>query len=489
MQLQNAWLFRQQGYIDGKWMDADDQNTFHVTNPVDGSILGTAPRMGAEETRRAIDAADRAWPAWRAKTAKERAGLLRQWYDLVMANQEDLAYIITVEQGKPLKEARGEIAYGAAFIEWFAEEAKRVYGDIIPHPQADKRIVIIKQPVGVCAAITPWNSPSSMLLKKAAPALAAGCVMVAKPASQTPFSALALAALAERAGIPPGVFNIVTGPAEAIGSEMTSNPLVSKVTFTGSTEVGKRLIQQAAGTVKKMSMELGGNAAFIVFDDADLDAAVDGALAAKYRNSGQVCNSANRFLVQDGVYDEFARRLADRVRSLKVGPGLEPEVAQGPLIDERAVAKVEAYVTDALRQGARAVVGGKRHGLGGSFYEPSVLTDVLPTMRIVCDEIFGPVAPLIRFHTEAEAIQMANNTVYGLASYFYTRDIGRIWRVGEGLAYGMLGINTGEISTEVAPFGGIKQSGFGREGSKYGLEDYLEIKYLCLGGIESGGRK
>lgn len=483
MLLQNVKLFRNQSYINGKWMDAENKSVLSVTNPADGSLVGTIPNMGKTETQQAVEAANAAWPAWRSKTAKERAVILRRWFDLLMANQNDLACLMTTEQGKPLTEAKAEIAFAASFVEWFSEEAKRVYGDTIPHPQADKRIVVIKQPIGVCAAITPWNFPSAMITRKVAPALAAGCTIIVKPATQTPFSALALAALAEEAGIPPGVFNVVTGSAAAIGGELMANPIVRKITFTGSTEVGKRLMQQAAGTVKKMSMELGGNAPFIVFDDADLDAAVEGALAAKYRNTGQVCVAANRILVHDRIYEEFTQRLAKKVGALKVGPGLEPGVVQGPLIDEYALAQIEACVTNALEQGARAVVGGKRHALGGCFYEPSVLCDISPNMTIAQEEIFGPIASLIRFHTEEEAIEIANDNPYGLASYFYSRDIGRIWRVSEALEYGMVGINTGLISNEVAPFGGVKESGIGREGSKYGIEEYLEIKYLCMGGL------
>ena len=478
--LKDSGLFRQQCYIDGGWHDADEGKTVSVTNPANGKPLGVVPSMGVAETRRAIEAANRAWPAWRAKTAKERAVILRKWQDLMMANQEDLAVLMTAEQGKPLAESRGEIEYAASFIEWFSEEARRVYGDTIPGHQADKRIVVIKEPIGVCVAITPWNFPAAMITRKAGAALAAGCTMVVKPASATPFSALALAELAERAGVPKGVFSVVTGSATVIGGEMTANPLVRKLSFTGSTEIGKVLLEECAGTVKKTSMELGGNAPFIVFDDADLDAAADGAMASKYRNAGQTCVCANRLLVQDSVYDAFAAKLVERVNKLKVGNGMEPGVTVGPLIDEKAVEKVESHIEDARSKGARVVVGGKRHALGGLFFEPTVLADVDSRMRVSSEETFGPVAPLYRFKDEAEAIRMANDTEFGLASYFYARDLGRVWRVAEGLEYGMVGINTGMISTAIAPFGGVKESGLGREGSKYGVEEYLEVKYLCM---------
>jgi len=481
LKLKDPGLFRQQCYIDGRWCGADDAKTLSVSNPATGQPLGTVPNMGAAETRRAIEAANAAWPAWRAKTAKERAVILRKWHDLMMANQEDLAILMTAEQGKPLTESRGEIDYAASFIEWFAEEGRRIYGDTIPTHQADKRIVVIKEPIGVCAAITPWNFPAAMITRKAGAALAAGCTMVAKPASATPFSALALAELAERAGMPKGVFSVVTGSARAIGGEMTANTLVRKLSFTGSTEIGKELLGQCAGTVKKTSMELGGNAPFIVFDDADLDAAADGAMASKYRNAGQTCVCANRLLVQDAVYDAFAAKLVERVKKLKVGNGMEPGTTIGPLIDGNAVEKVEVHIADALAKGARVVVGGKRHALGGLFFEPTVLADVDRSMRIASEETFGPVAPLFRFKDEAEAIRMANDTEFGLASYFYARDLGRVWRVSEGLEYGMVGINTGMISTAIAPFGGVKESGLGREGSRYGIEEYLEVKYLCMG--------
>jgi succinate-semialdehyde dehydrogenase/glutarate-semialdehyde dehydrogenase len=483
LQLKDQKLFRQQCYVDGRWVGADSGETIVVTNPANGAAMGTVPRMGAGETRRAIEAAERALPAWRAKTGKERAAILRRWFDLMMANQDDLALLMTSEQGKPLAEAKGEIAYAASFIEWFGEEAKRIYGDVIPGHQADKRIVVIKQPIGVCGAITPWNFPAAMITRKAGPALAAGCTMVVKPATQTPYSAFAMAELAERAGVPKGVLSVITGSARDIGGELTGNPVVRKITFTGSTEVGRVLMAQSAQTVKKVSLELGGNAPFLVFDDADLDAAVEGAMLSKYRNAGQTCVCANRILVQDGVYDVFARKLADKVKGLKVGPGTESGVNIGPLIDSNAVAKVEEHIEDAVSKGAKVVVGGKRHTLGGLFFEPTLLTDVNTSMKVTREETFGPVAPLFRFKTEEEGIAMANDTEFGLASYFYARDIGRIWRVGEGLESGIVGINTGIISTEVAPFGGVKQSGIGREGSKYGIEEFLEVKYLCMGGV------
>jgi succinate-semialdehyde dehydrogenase/glutarate-semialdehyde dehydrogenase len=481
--LKDPALFRQQCYIDGAWVDAESKEAIPVSDPANGATIGTVPKMGAAQTRRAIEAADAALPAWRSKTAKERAGVLRKWFELMMANQDDLALIMTTEQGKPLAEAKGEVAYAASFIEWFGEEGKRVYGDVIPQHQADKRIVVIKQPVGVCGAITPWNFPAAMITRKVGPALAAGCTMVVKPATQTPFSALALAELGERAGIPKGVLNVLTGGAKEIGGELTANPIVRKLTFTGSTEVGRVLMRQCAGTIKKISLELGGNAPFLVFDDADLDAAVEGAMMSKYRNAGQTCVCANRILVQDAVYERFAEKLADKVKGLKVGPGTEPGVNIGPLIDASAVDKVEEHVQDAVGKGARIVTGGKRHSLGGLFFEPTLLTGVNTSMKITREETFGPVAPLFRFKSEAEGIAMANDTEFGLASYFYARDIGRIWRVGEGLESGIVGINTGLISTEVAPFGGVKQSGIGREGSKYGIEEFLEVKYMCIGGV------
>ena len=481
--LKNEFLLRQRCYIRGAWVDADSGKTISVTNPATGEVIGTVPRMGAAETRRAIEAAEDALPAWRARTAKERAAILRRWFDLMMANQEDLATLMTAEQGKPMTESRGEIAYAAGFIEWFSEEAKRVYGDTIPGHAADKRILVLKEPIGVVAAITPWNFPSAMITRKAGPALAAGCTVVLKPASQTPFSALALAELGERAGLPQGVFNVVTGEAAGIGGELTSNPVVRKVTFTGSTEIGKLLMAQSATTVKKVSLELGGNAPFIVFDDADLDAAVQGAIASKYRNTGQTCVCTNRFLVQDGVYELFARKLSDAVNKLKVGNGLQAEVQQGPLIDGKAVSKVEEHIADALAKGAKVAAGGARHALGGNFFQPTVLVNASKEMALAREETFGPVAPLFRFKTEAEAVELANDTEFGLASYLYTRDLARSWRVSEALEYGMVGLNTGLISTEVAPFGGVKESGVGREGSKYGIEDFLTIKYVCIGGI------
>ena len=482
--LKNASLFRQQAFLDGQWCDAESGAAIRVCNPATGALVGTVPKMGLSETRRAIEAASKAMPAWRAKTAKERAAILRRWYELILANQDDLALLMTTEQGKPLHEAKAEVAFGAAFLEWFAEEAKRVYGDVIPPHQADKRILVLKQPVGVCGAITPWNFPSAMVTRKAGPALAAGCTMVLKPASQTPFSALALAALAHEAGVPNGVFNVVTGSAAEIGATLTESRQVRKITFTGSTEVGRILMRQSSETIKKISLELGGNAAFLVFDDADIDQAVDGALASKFRNTGQTCVCANRILVQDGIFDVFARKFAERVRTLKVGPGTEPGVQVGPLIDMAAVTKVEEHITDALTKGAAVVAGGRRHALGGQFFEPTVLREVEPDMRVFQEETFGPVAPLVRFHTDAEALALANRTDLGLAAYFYSRDIGRIFRVAEGLEAGIVAVNTGAFSTEVAPFGGVKQSGIGREGSKYGIEEFLEVKYVCLGGID-----
>ena len=481
MNLKDPSLFRTQAYIDGRWADADDGAVLTVRNPADGSVLGTVPKMGATETRRAIEAANAAWPAWPALTAGARARILRRWFDLIVENQEDLAVLMTSEQGKPLAEARGEVLYAASFIEWFAEEGKRIYGDVIPPHLADKRIVVTKEPIGVCGAITPWNFPSAMITRKAGPALAAGCPMVLKPASQTPYSALALAVLAERAGVPAGVFNVVTGSATAIGGELTANPIVRKLSFTGSTETGIKLMAQCAPTLKKLSLELGGNAPFIVFDDADLDAAVQGALASKYRNTGQTCVCANRLLVQDGVYERFAAKLAEAVSQFKVGPGLAEGTNQGPLIDENAVRKVEEHIADAVSKGARILTGGKRHPLGGTFFEPTILADVTPQMKVAREETFGPVAPLFRFHTEEEAIRMANDTEFGLAAYFYTESSSRVWRVGGALEYGIVGIKTGLISTEVAPFGGMKASGMGREGSKYGIEEYVEIKYMCIG--------
>ncbi len=483
MELKDSKLLRQHCYIDGEWRDATSGKTIDVINPATQKRIGTVPRMGAEETRAAIEAAHAALPAWAHKTAKERAVILRRWHDLMMANQEDLGVLMTAEQGKPLAEAKGEVAYAASFIEWFGEEGKRLYGDVIPGHQPDKRIVVLRQPIGVVAAITPWNFPSAMIARKAGPALAAGCTMVCKPATQTPYSALAMAELANRAGVPKGVFNVITGAAEEIGGEMTANPIVRKLTFTGSTAVGKRLMTQCAGTVKKISLELGGNAPFIVFDDSDLDAAVQGAIASKYRNTGQTCVCANRLLVQDGVYEEFAGKLVGAVALLRIGDGLKGATDQGPLIDMKAVAKVEEHIADALAKGASVAAGGKRHALGGSFFEPTVLTNVKPDMMVAREETFGPVAPLFRFKTEQDAIRMANDTEFGLAAYFYTRDLARSWRVSEALEYGIVGLNTGLISTEVAPFGGMKESGIGREGSKYGILDYTEIKYVCVGGV------
>ncbi|MCK8659209.1 MULTISPECIES: NADP-dependent succinate-semialdehyde dehydrogenase [Pseudomonas] len=481
MQLKDPQLFRQQAYIDGAWVDADNGQTLKVNNPATGEIIGSVPKMGASETRRAIEAADKALPAWRALTAKERANKLRKWFDLMLANQEDLARLMTLEQGKPLSESRGEIAYAASFLEWFGEEAKRVYGDMIPGHQADKRLMVLKQPIGVTAAITPWNFPSAMITRKAGPALAAGCTMVLKPASQTPYSALALAELAERAGIPKGVFSVVTGSAGEVGAELTGNPLVRKLSFTGSTEIGRQLMVECAKDIKKVSLELGGNAPFIVFDDADLDAAVEGALVSKYRNNGQTCVCANRLYIQDGVYDAFVVKLTAAVARLNIGNGLENGVTTGPLIDAKAMAKVQEHIDDAVSKGARVVAGGKPHALGGTFFEPTVLVDVPRNAAVAREETFGPLAPLFRFNDEADVIAMANDTEFGLASYFYARDLSRVFRVGEALEYGIVGVNTGIISNEVAPFGGIKASGLGREGSKYGIEDYLEIKYLCIG--------
>ena len=483
LKLNDVTLFRQQCLINGQWLAADQGATIAVSNPATGELLGSVPKMGAGETRRAIAAADAALPAWRARTAADRAKLLRRWYELMLENQDDLAQIMTCEQGKPLAEAKGEIAYAASYLEWFAEEGKRAYGEIIPPNGSDRRLLVTHSPVGVCAAITPWNFPAAMITRKAGAALAAGCTMVAKPASQTPFSALALAELAQRAGIPKGVFNVVTGAAQAIGGEICANPVVRKLSFTGSTEIGSQLIAQCAPTVKKLSMELGGNAPFIVFDDADLDAAVVGAMASKYRNAGQTCVCANRLLVQDSVYDAFAAKLAIAVAELKVGNGVDAGVTQGPLIDAPALAKVEELVADAVGKGARVVCGGKAHALGQTFFEPTILAEVTPAMRVAREEIFGPVAPLFRFKDEAEAIAMANDTEFGLASYFYARDVGRIFRVSDALEYGMVGVNTGLISTEIAPFGGVKSSGLGREGSRHGLDDYLELKYVCVAGI------
>ncbi len=482
MKLRDPDLLRTRALIGGQWLEAVSGATHGVVNPATREPIGTVPDMGVAETRMAIEAASRAFPAWAALTARERAAVLRRWFELLMANQEDLATLMTAEQGKPLAEARGEIAYGAAFIEWFAEEGKRLYGDVIPTHQSDRRLLVLRQPVGVVAAITPWNFPLAMITRKAGPALAAGCTIVVKPASQTPYSALAAAALAVRAGIPAGVLNVVTGvDAAAIGGELTANPAVRKVTFTGSTAVGKKLMTQCAGTVKKLTMELGGNAPFIVFEDADLDAAVAGAIASKYRNSGQTCVCANRLLVQAPVYDAFARKLVHAVAQLRVGDGLKGPTDQGPLIDTGALEKVEQHIADAVAKGARVALGGRRHALGGTFFEPTVLTGVTPAMRVAREETFGPIAPLFRFETEQDAIRMANDTEFGLAAYFYTRDLARSWRVAEALEYGMVGLNTGIFSTEVAPFGGLKESGIGREGSKYGILDYTELKFVCIG--------
>jgi succinate-semialdehyde dehydrogenase/glutarate-semialdehyde dehydrogenase len=481
--LQDPELFRQANFIGGAWVQADGGATLAVRNPATGEVIGHVPAMGAAETRRAIEAAQAAFPAWRAMLAKERSAILRRLFELMLAHTDDLAAIMTAEQGKPLAESKGEIAYAASFIEWFAEEGKRIYGDTIPQNAKGRRILVMKEPIGVFAAITPWNFPSAMITRKAGPGWAAGCTGVVRPASQTPFSALAIAVLAERAGMPPGVCNIITGPSGAMGAELTGNPIVRKFSFTGSTAVGKTLLAQCAQTIKKTSMELGGNAPFIVFDDADLDAAVQGAMASKYRNTGQTCVCANRLLVQDGVYDAFAAKLKVAVEALKVGNGMEPGVTQGPLINADAVAKVEEHIADATSKGASVLTGGKRHGNGGTFFEPTILTNVPHDALVFREETFGPVAPLFRFKTEAEAIALANDSEFGLAAYFYARDVGRIFRVAEALESGIIGINEGIISTEVAPFGGVKESGLGREGSKYGIEDYLEVKYLALGGL------
>ncbi len=482
--LADSGLLRDRAYSGGRWIAADSGDTFAVSNPADGAEIARVPELGAAETRRAVAAAEAALPAWRARTAKERGAILRRWHELILEHTEDLARLMTAEQGKPLAESRGEVAYGASFVEWFAEEAKRVYGDVIPHHTADKRLIALKQPVGVFAAITPWNFPIAMITRKVAPGLAAGCTAVVKPAEDTPLSALALAELGERAGLPAGVLNVVTTARPAVaGDELCANPAVRKLSFTGSTEVGKLLMSQCAGTVKKLSLELGGNAPFIVFDDADLSAAVAGAMTSKYRNAGQTCISANRILVQDSVYDAFAAQFAEAASGLKVGRGDADGVTIGPLINDDALAKVERLVADAIERGARVVTGGRRVAGGATFYQPTVLSGVEPDMAIANEEIFGPVAPLIRFRTEAQAITVANDTPYGLAAYFYARDVGRVWRVAEGLEYGMVGVNEGLISTEVAPFGGVKESGIGREGSRYGIEEFLEVKYLCLGGM------
>lgn len=479
--LRNTHLFREACYINGQWVPADTGKTFPVVNPYDGNVLGHVPECTQVETRRAIEAANQAWDGWRGLSAKERSNFLWAWAHLIDQNKEDIARIMTQEQGKPLSEAMGEVDYANGFIKWFAEEARRIYGDVIPSNKRDQRLIVIKQPVGVAAAITPWNFPAAMITRKVSPALAAGCTVVIKPDEETPFTAFALTVLAEQAGIPTGVINVVTGIPEAIGGEMTTNPLVRKLSFTGSTSVGKLLMKQCASTVKKISLELGGNAPFIVFDDADLDAAVEGAMASKFRNSGQTCVCANRILVQDSVYAEFAKKLVHAVQRLKVGNGLEADVQQGPLINEAAMQKVKSHIEDATAKGASIIQGGKPHALGGLFFEPTVLTEANTSMRLAKEETFGPVAPLFRFHTEEEAINMANDTEFGLASYFYAKDMARIWRVSEALEYGMVGINAGILSTEVAPFGGVKESGIGREGSKYGIDEYVEIKYLCMG--------
>jgi succinate-semialdehyde dehydrogenase/glutarate-semialdehyde dehydrogenase len=482
--LADAALLRRHAHVNGQWIDADSGATLAVTNPADGSLIAHVASLGAAETRRAVQAAQAALPGWRARTAKDRAAILRRWFDLIIAHTDDLARLMTAEQGKPLAESRGEVAYGAAFVEWYAEEAKRIYGDVIPETAPGRRIVVTKDPIGVVAAITPWNFPNAMITRKCAPALAAGCTVVVKPAEDTPLSALALAELAVRAGIPAGVFNVVpTADYVAVGGELTANPIVRKLSFTGSTEVGKLLMKQCADTMKKVSFELGGNAPFIVFDDADLDAAVAGAMASKYRNTGQTCVCANRILVQDGVYQAFAAKLAEAAGKMVVGPGLAGETQQGPLINAQAVDKVERHIADAVAKGAQVMLGGSRHPLGGTFFQPTILTGVTSDMLVAREETFGPVAPLFRFSTEAEAVRMANDTEFGLAAYFYSRDIGRCWRVSQALEYGIVGINEGIISTEVAPFGGVKESGIGREGSKYGIEEFLEVKYLCMGGL------
>ena len=480
MALKDNSLFRQAALVGGRWIEAAEGPSVEVVNPADGGLVGRVPKLGAAETRKAIEAAQGAMPAWAARTAKERSGLLRRWFELIIESKDDLAEILTLEQGKPLSEAKGEIAYGASFVEWFAEEARRVYGDIIPGHQQDKRILVMKQPIGVVAAITPWNFPNAMITRKAAPALGAGCGVVLKPASQTPFSAIALAVLAERAGIPPELFSVVTGAAREIGGELTSNPIVRKVTFTGSTDIGAELMRQSASTIKKMGLELGGNAPFIVFDDADLDAAVEGTIVSKFRNNGQTCVCANRIYVQEKVFDAYAEKLCAAIAKLRVGNGMEPDVALGPLIDSAAVSKIEEHISDARSKGARVILGGARHKRGGNFFEPTVLADVTGEMMLANEETFGPVAPLFRFTDEDDVIRQANDTEFGLASYFYARDLSRVFRVAEALEYGMIGVNTGLISTAEAPFGGVKSSGLGREGSKYGMEEFLELKYVCL---------
>ena len=484
MTIQNFKLFRDKCYINGEWVEANSKDTISVNNPATLKEIGTVPKCGKEETKNAIDAANTAWPQWKSTSARERSNILRKWFDLIISNKEELAQIMTIEQGKPINESRGEIVYGASFIEWFAEEAKRVYGDTIPDPLTDRRIVVLKQPVGVVASITPWNFPNAMITRKCAPALAVGCPVVIKPASQTPYSALALAALAEEAGFPKGTLNVITGKASEIGDELAANPIIRKLSFTGSTEIGKVLMAKCAGTVKKVSMELGGHAPFIVFDDANIDDAVAGAMQSKFRNTGQTCVCANRVYVQEKVYDEFCKKFVEAVSKMKVGDGLEEDVTSGPLIDENSLNKVEEHVQDAVQMGAKVAIGGSKHSLGMNFYQPTILTDVTPQAKITFEETFGPVAPVYKFKDENEVIELANNSPYGLASYFYSRDIGRVWRVAEALEYGMVGVNTGLTSKAEAPFGGIKESGLGREGSKYGIDDFIEIKYVNMSGLD-----
>ena len=484
MTIQNFKLFRDKCYINGEWVEANSKDTISVNNPATLKEIGTVPKCGKEETKNAIDAANAAWPQWKSTSARERSNILRKWFDLIISNKEELAQIMTIEQGKPINESRGEIVYGASFIEWFAEEAKRVYGDTIPDPLTDRRIVVLKQPVGVVASITPWNFPNAMITRKCAPALAVGCPVVIKPASQTPYSALALAALAEEAGFPKGTLNVITGKASEIGDELAANPIIRKLSFTGSTEIGKVLMAKCAGTVKKVSMELGGHAPFIVFDDANIDDAVAGAMQSKFRNTGQTCVCANRVYVQEKVYDEFCKKFVEAVSKMKVGDGLEEDVTSGPLIDENSLNKVEEHVHDAVQMGAKVAIGGSKHSLGMNFYQPTILTDVTPQAKITFEETFGPVAPVYKFKDENEVIELANNSPYGLASYFYSRDIGRVWRVAEALEYGMVGVNTGLTSKAEAPFGGIKESGLGREGSKYGIDDFIEIKYVNMSGLD-----
>ncbi len=484
MTIQKFKLFRDKCFIDGEWIDANSKDTISVNNPASLEEIGTVPKCGKEETKKAIQAANAAWPQWRSISARERSNILKKWFDLIISNKEELAQIMTIEQGKPINEARGEIVYGASFIEWFAEEAKRVYGDTIPDPMTDRRILVLKQPVGVVASITPWNFPNAMITRKCAPALAVGCPVIIKPASQTPYSALALAALAEEAGFPKGTLNVLTGKASEIGDELATNPIIRKLSFTGSTEIGKVLMAKCAGTVKKVSMELGGHAPFIVFDDANIDDAVTGAMQSKFRNTGQTCVCANRVYVQEKVFDEFCRKFIDSVSKMKVGDGLNEENSSGPMIDEHSLSKVEEHVEDAVACGAKVAIGGARHSLGLNFYQPTILTGVTPEAKITSEETFGPVAPVYKFKDESEVIELANNSPYGLASYFYSRDIGRIWRVAEALEYGMVGVNTGLTSKAEAPFGGIKESGLGREGSKYGIDDFIEIKYINMCGLD-----